>query len=552
MEKHDHQMDGKFEIFYRDGYANLVVYPPGEQGLPVYPEEVRSRMKLLGIPRVRIQKLIEIIENGSSLPVKLIEWPEGILLSSNLRIQISENGMEAEAVLTVPRPGGGEMSLRDIYSELEKKGITSGIDEYMINRVLSERMYGTPFLIAKGKEPVAGREAIVEYHFNTERHKPFQELQYGRINLKELNFIQNCKEGDILAELRPAIPPEEGFDIFGRRFKAESNGESAKLKCGRNARIEGNLIRASLNGNVVLNRDVVEVEELVTVENVDYETGNIDFDGSVEVKGTIADGFSLKATGDIQIGKAIGRSFVEAGRSVILKAGVNGDREGRISCGGNLLSRYIESCTVSCRADILVEEVVMNSQLDTPGSLILTGNRAELIGGFAIVGKRILCRKIGNLYDAKTVIILGIDPELIGSFQALKKALENMREKLDKLDEQRIQLKSLKPADKEGAVKILKALDQIEADTDRLSGEIASKAKDLQVLRDRIEPDPKSYILAEDRVYSGTRISFGLQDHPVPDKGISSSVIYKKGRDILETGYNRNRPELPEELESDD
>ncbi|MBB6478655.1 DUF342 domain-containing protein [Spirochaeta isovalerica] len=552
METHDHQNDGKFDLFYKDGYAHLVVYPPGEKGLPVYPEEVRSRMKLLGIPRVRIQTLIEIIETGASLPVRLVEWPEGVLLSSQLTITVSDDSMEAEAVISAPKPGGGELSVRDVFHELDKRGICSGIDERMINRVLSERMYGTPFLIATGKQPVSGRESIIEFNFETERHKPFQELQYGRINLKELNFIQNCQVGDILAELKPAVPAENGFDIFGKRYEAETQGEPAQLRCGRNARIEANRIIAEIKGNVILNKGIVEVEELVTVENIDYETGNIDFDGSVEVKGTIADGFTLKATGDIQIGKAIGRSFVDAGRSVILKAGVNGDKEGKIHCGGNLLSRYIESCSVSSEGDIFVEEVVMNSQLDTPGSLILTGNRAELIGGLAIVGKKILCRKIGNLYDAKTILILGIEPKLIENFQLLKKALENSRERLDKLDEQRIQLKTVKPADREGAVKILKALDQIEADTQKVASDISARAKELQILRERIQPDPKSYILAEDRVYSGTRISFGLQDHPVPDKGISSSVIYRKGRDILEVGYNRARPELPEELEQHD
>jgi len=549
MEVHDHQMDGKFDLFYKDGFANLVVYPPGDKGLPVYPEEVRSRMKLLNIPGVRSRRIIEIIEEASSLPVKLVEWPEGVLLSSRLKIRISEDGMEGEAIVTAPKPGGGELSLRDIHLELDKAGLILGIDEKMISRVLSDRMYGTPFLIASGKAPVPGRESVIQYNFETERNKPFIELQYGRINLKELNFIQNCNVDDILAELKPAIPAEDGFDILGNRFCAETLGEPDQLKCGENARIEGNTIKSTIQGNVILNDGVVEVEELVTVDNVDYETGNIDFDGSVVVKGTIADGFKVKATGDIQIGKAIGRSFVEAGRSVILKAGVNGDREGKISCGGNLLSRYVESCTVSAGGDILIEEVSMNSQIDTPGSLILTGNRAELIGGLAIIGKKLLCRKVGNLYDAKTVLIMGIEPKIIDDFHVLKKALENSREKLDKLDEQRVQLKSLKPPNKESAVKILKALEQIEIETAAVARDISSRSKELQFLKEKIHPDPKSYILAEDRIYRGTRISFGLQDHPVPDKGIPSSVIYRKGREIVETGYNRAKPEVPEELD---
>lgn len=551
MQNKDHRKDGRFELYYSEGHACLVVYPPKEDGLPVYPEEVVSRMKLLQIPRVRIQKLIEIINEASSLPVKLVEWPEGVLLSSRLTLNISDDKLTVEAQISHPRPGGGELSLAEVHSELKQSGITYGVDEKMIGRVLSERQYGTIFVIASGRRAVQGRESRIQFNFETERQKPFMELKYGRINLKELNFIQNCNPGDVLAELKPAEPAVDGYDVFGNLYPAEMNGEPAELKCGANARIEGDKVLSVIQGNVILNGDVVEVEEVVVVNNVDYETGNIDFDGSVEVKGTIADGFTVKASGDIEVGKCIGRCHVQAGRNVVLKAGINGDREGRIQCGGNLLAKYLESCSISSSADVLVEEAVMNSQVDAEGSLFLTGKRAELIGGFAVVGKVLLCKKIGNMYDARTGIIIGVSPEIIEEFFELKKTLDTCRERLDKLDEQKMQLKVLRPADREGAAKILKALEQVEVDISHTSSDISRRVGEMQKLRETIIPYDKSYILAEERIFKGTRISFGLQDHHVPEKGISSSYIYRKGKIIVETGFNRVKPELPEELIED-
>lgn len=548
MHKDDHRKDGAFELYYDDGFARLVVYPPENGGLPVYREEILSRMKILGIPRVRVQRIIEIIGEASSLPVKLIEWSEGAVLSSHLQLKIGEDGMSVEALITAPKPGGGEIGLRDIYDELEKAGIRFGIDEREIGRILSERLFGSAFIIASGRIAVDGRESIIRYNFETERHKPFMELQYGRINLKELNFIQNCSEGDILAELVPAEEAVDGYDVFGNRFIAVPPGTAAVLKCGANTEIEGNKIISKIRGNVVLNSGTVEVEEIVSVENVDYETGNIDFDGSVDISGTIADGFSVKASGDVQVGKCIGRCSVSAGRDVILKAGINGDREGRIEAAGNILSRYLESCSISCDGDVLVEEVVMNSQIDTAGSLLLTGRRAELIGGFSIIGKTLICRKIGNLYDSKTGVIMGVHPPVIESFFNLKKALDTSRERLDKLDEQKLQLKALKPADREGAVKILQALEKVEEDIARTAEDISRRIREMQEKREEIVPDRKSYILVEDRLYKGVRLSFGLTDHPVPEMGISSSYIYMKGREIVEKGFNRAKPELPEEL----
>jgi uncharacterized protein (DUF342 family) len=540
--------EGKFDLYYKEGFATLIVYPPEEGGLPVYPEDIRSRMKILGISSVRLQLLVKAIEEASTLPVRLVEWPEGVLLSSQIQITIQSDLMSAEAIITAPKPGGGELSLKEIYDEIKKVHINYGIEEAAIHRVLSDREYNRPFLIARGKEPEPGRESIIEYHFEINRIKPFLEMKYGRINLKELNFIQNCQRGDLLAELKPAEPPLDGFNIMGTRFPAESTGEPVQLKCGKNAHIENDKVFADIQGNIILNKSLIEVEEVVSVNNVDYETGNIDFDGSVDIKGTIADGFTVKASGDIQIGKCIGRAKVYSARDVILKAGINGDREGTIHCEGNLLTKFIESSNISCGGDLIAEEAVMNSQVDVVGNLILSGKRAELIGGLSIVGGYIHCKKIGNLYDAKTSLIMGIQPVLIEKLFKAQKNLEVRRKKLDKLDDQLIQLKSIHPPDKESAKKIFMGIKKLEEDIKETSTEISRELHKLQEMREELIPAGKSYILAEDRIFRGVKLSFGLQDHYVPDKGISSSVVYRKGKNILEVGYNKVNNELPEEL----
>jgi len=457
--------------------------------------------------------------------------------------------MSAEAIISSPKPGGGEISLKDVYKKLENERITYGINEKNINRIIADRAYGRTFLIASGRDPVEGKESVIEYHFETERLKPFIEMKYGRINLKELNFIQNCNGGDLLAELMPAEPAVDGYNILGTRFPAEFTGAPAQLLCGENCHIENNRIMADIKGNVILlEESMVEVEEVVSVNNVDYETGNINFDGSVDIKGTIADGFSVKATGDIQVGKCIGRADLYSDRNIILKAGINGDREGKIECKGNLLSKYIESATISCGGEIIAEEAIMNSQVDVAGSLHLSGRRAELIGGLSIIGKIIHCKKIGNLYDARTNLIMGIHPEMIEKFFSAQKRLETRRSKLDKLDEQLLQLKSVHPKDEESSKKIINTIDKLEEDIQNTSTEISRDVHELQTIRSELIPSAKSYVLAEDRIFRGVKLSFGLQDHPIPDKGISSSVVYRKGKEIIEVGYNKIHPQLPEEL----
>ncbi|MBI9096959.1 MAG: DUF342 domain-containing protein, partial [Spirochaetaceae bacterium] len=212
------------------------------------------------------------------------------------------------------------------------------------------------------------------------------------------------------------------------------------------------------------------------------------------------------------------------------------------------LTKYIESSTISCAGDIFAEEAVMNSQIDVVGSLFLSGRRAELIGGLSIIGSIIHCKKIGNLYDAKTTIIMGIHPQMIEKFFTAQKRLETRKSKLDKLDEQLKQLKSINPKDEESSKKIFNTIAQLEEDIQNTSSEISRDVHELQLIRSELVPSEKSYVLAEDRIFRGVKISFGLQDHPVPDKGISASIVYRKGKEIIEVGYNKVHPLLPEEL----
>ena len=63
------------------------------------------------------------------------------------------------------------------------------------------------------------------------------------------------------------------------------------------------------------------------------------------------------------------------------------------------------------------------------------------------------------LNNAKTNIIIGIEPVKIEHFFVSQKKLETLRARLDKLDEQLPQLQAVHPKDKDNAVKIFGACD---------------------------------------------------------------------------------------------
>ena len=141
---------------------------------------------------------------------------------------------------------------------------------------------------------------------------------------EELEFIENKAAGALLAELSAPVSPADGISITGNPLPALTEVELVGLSAGMNTELTdaGKAVHATEDGNVRLDHDVVVIEPVVTVEHVNYETGNIKFDGSVVVEKSIADGFVIEAGGDVQVNRGVGRATIIAGGNVLLKSGI--------------------------------------------------------------------------------------------------------------------------------------------------------------------------------------------------------------------------------------
>lgn len=515
--------DGKFELFYRKGWAHLSVYPPGDKGKPVYFDEIEGRMRMLGVPKVSSKRLRELIDSADGTAVPLVEWPEGKRLASEIEAELAEDEMSASLTVNPPKKGAAPPSPEEIEDFLSDSGITAGIDRERIEKLLYRKEFGMPVEIARGREPVNGEAGRIMYHFNTNRGRPYLEMDFGRINLKELNFIENVDEGTLLAELLPPVRPEDGFTVSGRTLYAESDTEPAVLDAGENTRLndEKDRLYASCDGNAKLDGGRVLVEPVVTVENVNYETGNIDFEGSVVVTGSVADGFVVKAGGEIQVGKGVGRARLEAGGKVLLKSGMNGNGSGFIICGGDLFSKYIESSTVRCGGHAFLEEAIMHSDVSVRKHCVLNGRRSEIIAGDLIVGGSLWCKKLGSMYDAHTHVDIGIPPDRLGAYREAKARLETKRQELNKSEE------------------------QLKEKAAELEAEIPDLARAVKEEREKLRASESSKVVVEDTIFRGVTISFGRLEYRAPDNGARKTILRAGEKEIIESGFNfHDKPKL--------
>ena len=538
--------DGQFQLYYRKGWAYLSVEAPQGNGRPVYSEEVENRMKVLRVPRVSGRTIREIVEAADGQPVALVEWPDGRSLAAAVTVSVAEDGMTAWVSVAAPRKGAAPPTVEDVLDEVHSEGVLFGVDRAAVISLLATAAYGVKTVIARGAEPVAGRGAAIHYHFNTNRGRPYLEMEFGRINLKELNFIDFREEDDLLAELLPPVTPVDGRTVNGTTIPAPMDDRRVELAAGANTRLSPDRTQlfAATDGNVRIRANRVIVEPVIVVKNVNYETGNIHFDGSVVVEESIADGFIVEAGGDIQVGKGVGRSTLKAGGSVLLKTGINANGAGEIECGGDLFARYIESCSVTCHGNVIVEEAVMHSTLRVWGHCVLTGRRAEFIAGDIVLGGSFWCKKLGNLNEVATRVAIGVEPNVVLTYRTTR---SNLDEKQDELDttEQKIEQIARAIRDGHDDEKLIAALRQLQAAAENLRAEIGVLRSRLPGLRDQLAASRSGMLVAEDTIFHGVVITFGRMEFRVSDQGARKTILRAGEFEVIESGFDhRNRPTL--------
>ena len=126
---------------------------------------------------------------------------------------------------------------------------------------MSDGIYGTDLIVAKGKEPRHGTDASVRYYFNTDVHAQPTLKDDGTVDYFHLNMINPCRKGQLL----------KGAKIRPRQVK------KAHMEFGHNIEIseDRKKLTSLVDGHVSLVEGKVFVSDVYEVENVDLSTGNI-------------------------------------------------------------------------------------------------------------------------------------------------------------------------------------------------------------------------------------------------------------------------------------
>jgi uncharacterized protein len=365
--------------------------------------------------------------------------------------------------------------------------------------------------VAEGSKPQNGRDSYVQYNFETDKNRhQLREAADGRVNFKELGLIQNVVAGQPLARKLPPESGQAGRTVTGKVIPAR-NGRDIPTPLGRNVHMgdDGATLIADINGLVTFIGGKINVEEIFQVPgDVDPKTGNIMFLGTVIIQGSVQDGFSVKASGNVEVRGSVGKCEVVAEGDIIIHQGVAGKGGGSIQAGKNIWSKFIENATVEAGENVIVSDGLINTNIVANKKIICQGKRAAIVGGNYRACEEINAKTLGSpVGGTETILEVGYDPKSKAKMDGLQAQALQIKKQADEFDKNIATLNALKkqkkalPDDKEAILQ-----DYIQR-REELVAEVRGLAKEIEALQAYLNGlKTKGRISASSRVYPGVKL----------------------------------------------
>ncbi len=527
--------NGFFQLDIREDGVYAHIYPAKENGKPVMIQEFTDYIETCGVKEYNLSELNKAMEKITEEKEIFVSRQKISEVPETAKVRITSDGMMAVIRFYPPSVNGKYMTERDILNELSRVNVKYGISEKVLKAYMAGRQFCRDIPIAKGKAVIPGKDAVITYHFQTNPTAKPQLLEDGTVDFHQLNLFTSVKNGDLLAELALEKPGEPGMDVFGNPvmpFKVKGK----VLKYGRNIRLseDSTKIYSEVDGDVKLEGDTVFVANTYTVPaDVDASTGDIQYNGNVVVTGNVRAGFSVEASGDIEVNGVVEGAVLKAGGSIVLKRGVQGMGKGSLEAGKDIITKFIESCSVSA-GNVINTGSSLHSDLTAEEEIIVSGKKGFLIGGTVSAGKKIEASVFGNKMNTHTVLKVGVKPEVMERFKELTSVIKEEQEEILK---QKQVIDAMKKKLQEGQ-KLLPnqvALAKQSGEILKSIGEQLEKdSAEYQLLKKEVEENKNGKVVVKHTIYPGVHIYISNRVYPVKD--IRSRCQFRvDGADVVST-----------------
>lgn len=410
---------------------------PAANQRPVDPRAVQQQLLDAGYGHWALfpDALIKLAERWSAGGDEF-EMPVGRCEDAHFSVEVASDGMGAWLKLTAAK-GGQPAKLEDMQQAVKDAGVVFGLDPAALRKAC-EAGADARVQIAAAQPPVDGEPTRFDLLVEDTRNRQPKVDENGLIDYHELGDIPTVKVGQALMRRHPPTRGVDGHDVRGQLLPAKPGLDEpfdAPLHGVALSKEDPNLLMAAEPGQPVHTRCGVNVEKVLDLKNVNMATGNIHFVGTVEVKGDVAPGMKIEASGDILIKGMVEGAHIDAKGSVKIEGGVIA--HATVNAGVSVEAKFVENSTVNAGTAIVIETMALHSDLQALNQILVgseTAKRSRLVGGSTRATMLVRTPTLGATAGGVTKIQVGVNPAFNARYQELEKEIDHKQAEADKLE----------------------------------------------------------------------------------------------------------------------
>jgi len=483
--------------------------------------------------------------NYDAIEIAIKDRKDEQLISLNKNIKIKDESIEVtfssdklvgKIKFVEPDKKGKTLTVQEIENLIDLNGIKYGVDHEIVSKLSREKLYGRWYDVAFGKKPVNGINGYIEYFFETEKKSLKPKVRDdGTVDYKSINLFDAVIEGQKLAVAHPPVLHQDGMNVQGKVIPAVRAKNTPPLPKGKNTAILEDKVTlvAEISGRISYVYGKVNILPILEINgNVDNETGNIDFIGSVIIKGNVISGFTVNAGADIEINGSVESATIKSGGNITLLKGVQGANKAIIEAEGDINANFIENAILIAGGNIIANSI-MHSVVKCGKGLTLMGHRGLFVGGKAVVGNQVEAKVIGSMMSTVTEIEVGFDPIQLEKYKENVKLVEEYTQRY-KSNEKLITVLSkirdeLSVDKKKILIEAIRSKILIKTKINELQAQISKSLSELNKCL--------GIIKAENIIHSGVKVTINNAVMFVKDD-IQHCCLYNKDSKVCIGSYN--------------
>ncbi len=470
----------------------LTVFPPSGKGVRVTLDDLKKELQKYNIQVENPAVLNQAIAQASGKPQKVTSSKPDTS-QEQVFVEIGDDEMQAKVTVVPPQSENDHFAtIDDVRNALKRRNVVYGIDETRmaelsakLSQLETSQNINEPIEmeIALGTPVTNGEDARIEYLYKkaeAEPQAPVAEDGEGRVDYRAAHKIDNVSKGTLLARKIPPAKGMAGMTVTGKPLAAV-DGKDIDVAMGKGVAISPDNKDewiADTDGQVIIKDNKISVLALYEVPgDVNLSTGNIDFIGTVIVRGDVKDGFKVYAGEDLVVNGVVEGAELKCSGKLSIVGGVSGNDKAKITCSGDANIKYIRNAMVQVDGSLTCGQAIMHSKVTVSKKVSVAGQKGVIVGGQIIAGEQVHAASMGSNFATPTEIIVG---EAVGLRDELQKMENELKVSLENLDKTKKGIQFLKdlqtkmggnlpPEKKELLTKLTRAQFKLMADSKTLA-----------------------------------------------------------------------------------